>query len=73
MLGIIKKIEDRYHSEVINHSNEGEYTGNFPKKYSNVASLDEIDALYNEIIPITLRKISAYIRKNPAYFIQIED
>jgi hypothetical protein len=68
MLRIIEMMEYRYHSEVFKQSNRSDCSGIFPKKSNNIASLEEIDALYNKTVPTTLKQISAYIRNNPANF-----
>lgn len=36
-------------------------------------AVDRLDVMYNETAPATLKRISAYIRKNPGEFVQIED
>jgi hypothetical protein len=72
MLQIIEKMEVIYHSGVIKQHQVAECSGIFPKKIDASASLDEINKLYNEIMPATLKRISDYIRNNPANFVQIE-
>ncbi len=37
------------------------------------ASAGRLDARYREIVPVTLKRVCAYIRSNPGAFVQIEE
>lgn len=59
MLDLIGKMENAYYTAI--DQNE------------NTILLDELDRLYKEKVPATLKRIGLYIRSNPTEFIQFED
>jgi hypothetical protein len=59
MLDIIKKMETVYYEVT--------------KQSGNIIVPDELEKLYKQRIPLTLKQIGLFIRNNPAEFIQFED
>lgn len=54
MLGLIEKMETAYYEVT--------------KQSENTILLDELERLYKERIPLTLKRIGSFIRNNPAEF-----
>ncbi len=59
MLNLIGKMEEAYHAQA--------------KGIECGEQLNELDEKYGQRIPLTLERIGAYIRNNPAEFIKLED
>ena len=58
MLRLIERMETAYYEA---------------KQSKNTIVLDELERLYKQRIPLTLKRIAAFIRENSAEFIQFED
>lgn len=59
MLGLIEKMENAYYTEA--------------KESGNTVFFEELDRLYKEMIPSTVKLVGSFIRNHPAEFIQFQD